>query len=98
MRNAATHDFQDTSYAGCDSVDKNWLERDSLHDGDKGVWMVKLRNVPCVIVMIKSYIGHDTGNEGEEGVTVQIKCAECDCKDKKYPERKSGHQRDDSSD
>ncbi len=73
MCNAATHDFQDTSYAGCDSVDKNWLERDSLHDGDEGVWMVKLRNVLCVIVTIISYIGRDTGNEGEEGVTVQIK-------------------------
>ena len=60
--------------------------------------MVKLRNKPCVIVTIKSYIGHDTGNEGEEGVTVQIKsCAECDCKDKKYPERNSGHYWDDSS-
>jgi hypothetical protein len=35
--------------------------------------MVKLTNVPCVIEKIKSYIGRDTGNEGEEGVTVQIK-------------------------
>jgi hypothetical protein len=35
--------------------------------------MVKLTNVPCVIVTIKSYIGRDTENEGEEGVTVQIK-------------------------
>ncbi len=64
MRNIATHDFQDTSYAECDSVDKKWLERDSKHDGDEGVWTVKLTNVPCVIVTIESYIGHDTGNEG----------------------------------
>jgi hypothetical protein len=35
--------------------------------------MIKLGNVPCVIMMIKSYIGRDTRNEGEEGVTVQIK-------------------------
>ncbi len=48
--------------------------------------MVKLRNAPCVIVMMKSYIGCDTGNEGEEGVTVQNEsCAESDCKDKKIP-------------
>jgi hypothetical protein len=52
-----------------------------------------------VIVTIKSYIGRDTGNEGEESVTDQIEsCAECDCKDKKYPERNSGHYWDDSSD
>ncbi len=35
MRNAATRDFQDTSYAECDSVDKNWLEHDPKHDGDE---------------------------------------------------------------
>jgi hypothetical protein len=35
--------------------------------------MVKLTNVPCVIVTIKSFIGRDMGNEGEEGMTVQIK-------------------------
>jgi hypothetical protein len=46
--------------------------------------MVKLTNVPCVIVTIKRYIGHDLGNEGEEGVTSKIKkCAECDFKDDK---------------
>jgi hypothetical protein len=46
--------------------------------------MVKLTNVPCVIVTIKSYIGHDSGNEGEEGVTSKIKkCAKCDFKDDK---------------
>ncbi len=34
--------------------------------------------------MIKSYIGHDSGNEGEEGVTYKIKkCAKCDFKDDK---------------
>jgi hypothetical protein len=46
--------------------------------------MVKLTNVPCVIVMMKSYIGHDLGNEGEEGMTSKIKkCAKCDFKDDK---------------
>ena len=46
--------------------------------------MVKLTNVPCVIVTIKSYIGRDLGNEGEEGVTSKIKkCAKCDFKDDK---------------
>ena len=41
--------------------------------------MVKLTNVPCVIVTIKSYIGRDLGKDGEEGVTAEInKCAECD--------------------
>ncbi len=35
--------------------------------------MVKLTNVPCVIMTIKSYIGSDSGNEGEEGVTSKIK-------------------------
>jgi hypothetical protein len=34
--------------------------------------------------MIKSYIGRDLENEGEEGVTSKIKrCAECDFKDDK---------------
>jgi hypothetical protein len=43
--------------------------------------MVKLTNVPCVIVMIKIYIGHDSGNEGEEGMTSKIKkCAKYDFK------------------
>ena len=46
--------------------------------------MVKLTNVPCVIVTIKSYIGRDLGNEGEECVTSKIKkCAKCDFKDDK---------------
>jgi hypothetical protein len=46
--------------------------------------MVTLTNVPCVIVIIKSYIGRGLGNEGEEGVTSKImKCAECDLKDEK---------------
>jgi hypothetical protein len=46
--------------------------------------MVKLTNLPCVIVMIKSYIGRDSGNEGEEGVTSKIKkCTKCDVKDDK---------------
>jgi hypothetical protein len=43
--------------------------------------MVKVTNVPYVIVMIKSYIGCDSGNEGEEGMTFKIeKCAKCDFK------------------
>ncbi len=43
--------------------------------------MVKVTNVLCVIVMIKSYIGRDSGNVGEEGVTSKIKkCAKCDFK------------------
>ncbi len=46
--------------------------------------MVKLTNVPCVIVTIKSNIGRDSENEGEEGVTSKIKkCAKCDFKDDK---------------
>ncbi len=46
--------------------------------------MVKLTNVPCVIVTIKSYIGRDLGNKGEEGMTSKIKkCAKCDFKDDK---------------
>jgi hypothetical protein len=46
--------------------------------------MVKLTNVSFVIVTIKSYIGRDMGNEGEEGMTSKIKeCAKCDFKDDK---------------
>ncbi len=46
--------------------------------------MVKLTNVPCVIVTIKSYIGRDLGNEGEESMTSKIKkCAKYDFKDDK---------------
>jgi hypothetical protein len=46
--------------------------------------MVKVTNVPCVIVTIKSYIGRDLGNEGEECVTSKIKkCAKCDFEDDK---------------
>jgi hypothetical protein len=44
--------------------------------------MLKLTNVP----MIKSYIGRDSENDGEESVTAKInKCATCDCDDKKLP-------------
>ncbi len=46
--------------------------------------MVKVTNVLCVTVMIKSYIGRDLGNVGEEGMTSKIKkCAKCDFKDYK---------------
>jgi hypothetical protein len=46
--------------------------------------MVELTNLPCVIVTIKSYIGCDSGNKGEEGMTSKIKkCAEWDFKDDK---------------
>jgi hypothetical protein len=46
--------------------------------------MVKLTNVPYVIVTIKSYIGRDLENEGDKGVTSKIKkCAKCDCYDNK---------------
>ncbi len=35
--------------------------------------------MPSVTVAIKSYLGRDLGNDGEEGVTAEInKCAECD--------------------
>jgi hypothetical protein len=42
--------------------------------------------VPSVTVMIKSYPEHDSGNDGEEGVTTEInKCAECDSDNEKLP-------------
>ncbi len=48
--------------------------------------MVKLKNMPCVIGTIKSYIGRHLGHGREEGVTAKIKkCAECDCYNKKLP-------------
>jgi hypothetical protein len=37
-------------------------------------------------VAMKSYIGHDSGHDGEEGVTAGIdKSAECDGDNKKLP-------------
>ncbi len=54
--------------------------------------MVKLTNVPCVIVTIKSYIGRDLENEGEEGVTSKIKkCAKCDFKNDKVTQSLTQH-------
>ncbi len=42
--------------------------------------------MPSVTVAMKSYLGHDSGNDGEEGVTAEIiKCAECDSNDKRLP-------------
>ncbi len=37
-----------------------------------------------VTAAMKSYIGHDSGNDGEDCVTSEInKCAECDSDDKR---------------
>ncbi len=37
-------------------------------------------------VAMKSYLGRDSGNDGEEGVTSEIdKCAECDSDNKQLP-------------
>jgi hypothetical protein len=42
--------------------------------------------MPSVTVVMKSYLGRNLGNDGEEGVTAEInKCAECDSDDKKLP-------------
>ncbi len=61
--------------------------------------MLKFTNMPSVTVTIKSYIGCDSGSDGEEGlllklanvpsVTVAMKC---------YRERDLGNDWDDSSD
>ncbi len=46
----------------------------------------KIQVMPSVTVAMKSYLGRDSGNDGEEGVTAEInKCAECDSDDKKLP-------------
>jgi hypothetical protein len=43
-------------------------------------------------VVMKSYIGRDSGHDGEEGVTPGInKCAECDSDNKSYQKRDSGN-------
>ncbi len=40
--------------------------------------------MPSVTVAMKSYIGRDLGNDGEDYVTSEInKCAECDSDDKR---------------
>ncbi len=39
--------------------------------------------MPSMTVAMKSYLGHDSGNDEEEGVTFEInKCAECDSDNK----------------
>ncbi len=46
----------------------------------------KIQVMSSVTVAMKSYLGCDSGNGGEEGVTAEInKCAECDSVDKKLP-------------
>jgi hypothetical protein len=61
--------------------------------------MVKLTNVICVIVTMKIYIGRDTGNEGRKARLFKLSnVPSVTVKIKKYPERNSGHYRDDSSD
>ncbi len=46
----------------------------------------KIKFMPSVTVAMKSYLGCDSGNDGEEGVTSEIdKCAECDSEDKQLP-------------
>jgi hypothetical protein len=38
--------------------------------------------MPSVTVAMKSYLGRDSGNDGEEGMTAEInKCAECDSRE-----------------
>ncbi len=38
--------------------------------------------MPSVTVAMKSYLGHDSGKDGEEGVTTEIyKCAKCDSRE-----------------
>ena len=39
----------------------------------------KIQVMPSVTVAMKSHLGRDSGNDGEEGVTSEInKCAKCD--------------------
>ena len=39
----------------------------------------KIQVMPSVTVAMKSYLGRDLENDGEEGVTAEInKCAKCD--------------------
>ncbi len=46
----------------------------------------KIKVMPSVTVVMKSYLGRDSGNYGEEGVTSEInKCAKCDSDDKQLP-------------
>ena len=46
----------------------------------------KIKVMPSVTVAMKSYLGRDSGNDGEEGVTFDInKCAKCDSDNKQLP-------------
>ncbi len=46
----------------------------------------KIQVMPSVTGAMKSYLGHDLGNDGEEGVTSEInKCAKCDSDNKQLP-------------
>ncbi len=46
----------------------------------------KIQVMLSVTVAMKSYLGRDSRNDGEEGVTSEIdKCAECDSDDKQLP-------------
>ncbi len=43
----------------------------------------KIQVMPSVTVVMKSYLGRDSGNDKEECVTSEInKCAKCDSDDK----------------
>ncbi len=42
----------------------------------------KIQAKLSVTVAMKSFLGRDSGNDGEEGVTAEInKCAECDSRE-----------------
>ncbi len=46
----------------------------------------KIQVMPSVTVGMKSYLGRDSRNGREEGVTAEVnKCAKCDSDDKKLP-------------
>ncbi len=46
----------------------------------------KTQVMPSELVAMKSYLGRDSGNDGEEGVTSKInKCAKCDSDNKQFP-------------
>ncbi len=46
----------------------------------------KIQVMPSVTVAMDSYLGRDSGNDGEEGATSEInKCVECDSEDKQLP-------------
>ena len=46
----------------------------------------KIQVMPSVTVAMKSYLGRDSGNDGEQSVTSEInKCAKCDSDNKQLP-------------